>query len=247
LKAELFDHPLHAANADLPAALDQFLGDHLANALKALDGGCDLYFSNISTLDSEKSLFDLRPLDLTAFSRPIEGPGRLFEYIGDRIDLELKLGIWIQTVVYRYEVANDLRFAENFRYCGEDNIFAVNLVKRARRIAFSSVPEVRCGKGVNLYQSVRAGTDKYALRVIDEIRYRKVILRENDLNPEQKLIVGEAIKHYRINYASNLLSMLTAGSLLRPSSFWRYVTADPLGPLHWVPLMARAAKRKWQG
>jgi len=33
LKTELFDHPLHAADADLPSALTQLLGNHFGRSL----------------------------------------------------------------------------------------------------------------------------------------------------------------------------------------------------------------------
>jgi len=158
---------------------DEWTPNHLNRAVTALEQGYDFYFSDIYQLDQKISAFErgkkINPAEHHQLSRPEDS----YEYIGDMIE-QILFGNIIGTpsVVYRLQSLASLRFQTILRRAGEDYLFWIGCAKAGARFCFSSRVEVRCGHGVNIFSGVHWGTPEHLWRTIDELTYRRTVLKQ---------------------------------------------------------------------
>ena len=209
---------------------DEWLPDHLARAVRALHDGHDFYFSDFYQLNQHQ----------TAFTRAGRIPGgqhpllhSLAEgqhvYHGDMLN-QIITGniIGTPTVVYDFERFKDVRFRVEFTTAGEDYLFWMTLAAQGAKIAFSSIAEVRCGNGVNIYSGSNWGSRHFLLRAHHEINYRKETLRLYSLSSTQRTFIDKCIEDLRRSFMSDLFHRITHLKSIPLGLLATHVKTDPL-------------------
>ena len=171
-------------DADLVAFLDsddRWRPTHLARALRALDSGANVYFSNLVHIGADQPAFE-RAGRLDGIAKtPIDMERGLWLYEDDMLT-QVVMGnlIGTPTVVYCPQGFADHRFRPEYRRAGEDYLFWMGLAVRQARFCFGTEATVDCGRGVNVYSGAGWGTDGFARRLYDELLYR--IASERDFS-----------------------------------------------------------------
>lgn len=185
---------------------DCWTDNHLSNAVKALGDQSNFYFSDFYQLDQSVSAFDrAKRLELENHSQ-LKSGGTLFEYRGNMVE-QVVTGniIGTSTVVYRHSTAPTLRFREEFFNAGEDYLFWIDFCYENNSIVFSSEQECIYGRGVNIYSGVEWGSSALFNRILNELKYRKLLLEELPLDQKTKSVVREKIKILRVELAKQIL------------------------------------------
>lgn len=159
---------------------DEWLGDHLAQAVRVLAHGYSAYFANLYHLGDGVNEFEkaqrVRPGEHTI----IENDPTLRAYQGDMVhQIATANIIFMPTLVIDVTALGQARFPKAHRHGGEDYLYWLDLIQHRAKFAFSTVPEVRCGKGLNMWSGSGWGTDGYARRLTDEARFRKTALEQH--------------------------------------------------------------------
>lgn len=208
---------------------DVWSDDHLRNALVALaNDRADVYFSNFFQLDQSVGAFE-RAGRVTPGAHPslAEAPW-IHAYDGDmRTQIVEGNIIGTSTIVYRRAAAADIRFDEQFRRAGEDYLFWLEMADRGLRFAFSEKIECTYGKGVNIFSGVKWGTAESLDRAVDEIVFRKEVLRRFQFGAQQVRHLRRSIGTLRVGYAAQFLRRLLAARV-DPRSIMKHIARDPL-------------------
>ena len=222
---------------------DEWSPDHLARAALALDSGFDFYFADHYQLDTQVSAFD-RAGKLRAGEHPSMSlaAANLHAYQGDMVDQIMRGNvIGTSTVVYRRAGFSELRFRIEYTSAGEDYLFWLGLVRAGSRIAFSSQVEATYGRGVNVYSGAVWGSPEHMLRVHNELKYRKLLLREFCRNAEQKAFLRAAVHQLRRDFIRDLTHRLKHRKPLPRALLSRHFRDDPatlwLAPLLLVEIL----------
>jgi succinoglycan biosynthesis protein ExoW len=177
-------------NTQLVAFLDsddEWTGEHLRRAVAALSAGYTAYFANLfhlgDTIDEFEKAKRLNPTD-----HPMIGNDpTLRAYHGDMIhQISTANVIFMPSLVIDVEALGKARFPEAHRHGGGDYLYWMELIRHGACFAFSTKPEVRCGKGINMWYGSGWGTDGLALRLIDEARFRRRVLNYYAIVSETK-------------------------------------------------------------
>lgn len=201
---------------DLVAFLDSddmWRPQHLARALRALDAGHDVYFSNFMQLDAAKPAFEragrLAGVEHAAEHVAIDEGDGLWSYRGDMIT-QVVVGnlIGTPTVVYRPQRFPKHRFRTEYRRAGEDYLFWLGLAALGAKFCFGTVPMVDCGRGVNVYSGSGWGTDGFARRLFDERAYRVACERDFALSPRAQTHVVNEKRRLAKAFSADLLHRL---------------------------------------
>lgn len=227
---------------------DEWTEEHIANALLALGQENDFYFADLYQLDQSVTAFN-RAKRINPSEHPcIRGTDHLHQYAGDMFDQVIRGNvIGTPTVVYRYAKFPELRFREEFVYAGEDYFFWLELSKRTDKIVFCSLPEVVCGKGVNVFAGSGWGTEKSLIRAHYEIKYKKALLKLFDLTPTQARTVRGSVKTLRRSFTADLLNRLTHRTPLDWAALRQQSVTDPQTFIYFVPLSLLIALERVSG
>ncbi|PCI48991.1 MAG: hypothetical protein COB49_05295 [Alphaproteobacteria bacterium] len=185
---------------------------HLKNALDVLNRGYDFYFSNLFHIGRDISAFDREqkikyPTRLRSHEmKPIDGLDEKYEFLGDMFDRILFSGniLLPPTIVYKFSSYPETRFQTSFRHMGEDYIFFADLAMLKPKYAFSWTPEVRCGRGVNIFVNSGWGSDTFLDRLCDEMRFRRQVEQRFSLTEEQQLKNNQKIQRIRKDFVRAL-------------------------------------------
>ena len=191
---------------------DEWSAEHLARATVALQPGYDVFFGYHLQLDQKIGAFERgRRLNLAEHTELTNGSG-LHAYVGDMFDQILRGNlIGTSTVVLDFQRFKDLRFRVEFSNAGEDYLFWLELTQLNARFVFSSKIEAIYGRGVNIYSASGWGTDQYALRVHNEMKFRKTVQRLFQLNGEQEQRIQTNLAVLRRSFAEDLLNRVSHG------------------------------------
>lgn len=128
---------------------------HLRNKLALIDNGADFVFcDNRRAGHHESYLRSCAPNTSSRISNARVG--------GDEIRLPAEALVecvieefpaQLSTVVFRRAIAPELRFDASLRCSGEDVLYLVSLIAKAKVAAFDPDVVVECGEGVNIYFS----------------------------------------------------------------------------------------------
>lgn len=190
---------------------DEWTPDHLVRAVAALDSGYNFYFSDLYQLDQTTSAF-LRAGRIQTNQHPTlpNLPAGLHAYQGDMLDQIIRGNvIGTPAVVYDFESFAMQRFKVEFTNAGEDYLFWMELVRKGAKIAFSSQPEVRCGKGVNVYAGSGWGSEQHLLRLHNELKYRITTAKLFTLTNTQHSHIENCVRDLRLAFARDLLHRLS--------------------------------------
>ena len=202
-------------NVDLVAFLDSddvWRPQHLRRALRALDAGHDVYFSNFMQLDAVKPAFERAGRLDDAEHVAIDEAEGLWSYRGDMIT-QVIVGnlIGTPTVVYRPQRFPQHRFRAEYRRAGEDYLFWLGLAALGAKFCFGTLPMVDCGRGVNVYSGSGWGTDGFARRLFDERAYRVACERDYALLPRAQAHVGHEKRRLAKAFSADMLHRLRHG------------------------------------
>ena len=90
--------------------------------------------------------------------------------------------IFMPSLVINVAALGQARFPMAHRHGGGDYLYWMDLIQHGAKFAFSTLPEVRCGSGINMWYGSGWGTDGLAMRVVDEARFLRTLdLPGNDL------------------------------------------------------------------
>ena len=225
---------------------DQWLPQHLARACATLDAGFDFFFANYFDVDSEVDGFTERRILGTARSHPLPQLPEAFSYHEDLMLQILDQGaIETSTVVFRRAALGDLRFRIDFRDAYEDLMFWLDVAARTRRVAFSTQPEVRYGRGINMFRSGTWGTDASLKRVVASTRFRSHARRHRQLNAAQRAVVDARLAVNRRDFVSELLHRVRARKPLLWPHVRKMFRADPVALLTLLPEALRQTARRF--
>ncbi len=208
---------------------DEWSTEHLTRATSALSTGYDFYFADHYQLGQDVGAFArggrIRPEE----HPQIDGaPAGLHIYQGDLFDQTLRGNvIGTSTVVYRLEKLKKQRFHVEYTKAGEDYLFWMEAARSGAKAVFSSYPEVTYGSGVNVYSASGWGTEGHMLRIQQEIRYKKTILKIFNPNTEQKNQVKKDIERLRIYFIKDLLHRIRHRKKLSSRLLWNQTIQDP--------------------
>ncbi len=156
---------------------DEWVGAHLARAAQALESGYNAYFANLYHLGDTVNEFEkakrVHPTD-----HPMVGDDpTLRAYQGDMVhQIATANIIFMPSLVIDVAALGQARFPQAHRHGGGDYLYWMDLIQHGAKFAFSTEPEVRCGSGINMWYGSGWGTDGYAMRLVDEARFRKTVL-----------------------------------------------------------------------
>jgi len=200
---------------DIIAFLDSddiWLPFHAARGARELAEGADFYFSNHLRGSAAGGAAD----DLDWFSENCPALTSAAEKIRD-----LEAGaIWgmkppaamntlarvyasqTSTVMARFDLIGHKRFKPELRWAGEDYFLWVELAEQARLVAFSDVPSVECGRGLNVYYGKQnwSHPDAEVPRGYSGILYR-AILKSFSLEPDTRAALQERARRFFSVYA----------------------------------------------
>jgi succinoglycan biosynthesis protein ExoW len=224
---------------------DEWSENHLANAVRALGAGHDVYFADLLHVGATVSAHRRRSrLDL-AQHPAIDEQGVLRTYRGDMFN-QIMMGnvIGTPTVVFDATKFRDVRFRPELRSAGEDYLFWMELATRGGRFAFSTAVEAKCGSGVNVYSGSGWGTDGHPLRIHNEISYRKMTSELFRVSVEQQRFLDTKIHELREVFILDLTHRVRHRKPLPWAVIRAQIEMDPL-TLFWLfPTMAKAMLRK---
>ena len=158
---------------------DEWVGDHLARAARVLSDGVTAYFANLFHLGDTTNEFEkakrVQPLD-----HPMIGNDpTLRAYKGDMVhQISTANIIFMPSLVIDVAALGQARFPMAHRHGGGDYLYWMDLIQHGAKFAFSTLPEVRCGSGINMWYGSGWGTDGLAMRILDEARFRKTVLNK---------------------------------------------------------------------
>ena len=156
---------------------DAWEGDHLARAVRVLASGYSAYFANLYHLGDTVNEFEkakrVHPED-----HPMIGDDpTLRAYQGDMVhQISTANIIFMPSLVIDVAALGGARFPLAHRHGGGDYLYWMDLIQHGAKFAFSTLPEVRCGSGINMWYGSGWGTDGLAMRIVDEARFRRTVL-----------------------------------------------------------------------
>jgi succinoglycan biosynthesis protein ExoW len=224
---------------------DEWIPEHIANAMVAMGAGFDFYFSDHFQLNQTISAFKRAGRIDVARHPSVEGVEHVRAYAGDMFDQILTGNIiGTSTVVYCFAKYPTLRFREEFVYAGEDYLFWLELSKLTSKIAFSSLCECAYGEGVNIFSGSGWGTEKSLDRLHHEIKYKKALPRLFRLNEVQLSVNRISVKALRKSFVADLVHRVRHRLPIRAQLLGNQLKVDPQTFFQLIPLtIALAAKR----
>lgn len=189
-------------DTDLVAYLDsddEWIGDHLARAVKALATGYSAYFANLYHLGDTIPEFEKAKRVDPAAHPTVAGDPTLREYVGDMIyQISTANIIFMPSLVIDVKAVGKARFPQAHRHGGGDYLYWMDLIQHSARFVFSTQPEVRCGSGINMWYRSGWGTDGLAKRILDEARFRKTVLTRYAKNTATRDILKQRLAELQV-------------------------------------------------
>lgn len=209
---------------------DIWPANHLAHAIRALDSGFDLYFTdNRRTGYHTSYIAECAP----ETGRVIDCAGQesgVVEIPADQFGglIVKEFPTQASTVVYRRSVAPDLRFNVTLKAAGEDVLFFSVLASKARRIGFDLDNCVECGSGINMYfGNFQWDSPKCMAIRVDQVLAHRLIGTMVNLSSESKRLNDAEVLYYRRELAFHVLRNLTKHPARVPKEIARLIRSDP--------------------
>lgn len=156
---------------------DEWVGDHLARAVSTLSNNFNAYFANLFHLGDTTNEFEKAKRIVPADHPMIGNDPTLRAYQGDMVhQISTANIIFMPSLVIDVQTLGQARFPQAHRHGGGDYLYWMDLIHHGARFAFSTIPEVRCGQGINMWYGSGWGTGGLAMRIVDEARFRRKVL-----------------------------------------------------------------------
>ena len=159
---------------------DEWVGDHLRRAVKALASGYSAYFANLFHLGDTINEFEKAKRVQPEEHLIVANDESLRAYQGDMVhQIATANIIFMPSLVIDVAALGKARFPQAHRHGGGDYLYWMDLIQHGAKFVFSTEPEVRCGSGINMWYGSGWGTDGLAMRIMDEARFRKAVLNKH--------------------------------------------------------------------
>ena len=166
---------------------DEWVGDHLARAVGALSNSFNAYFANLFHLGDTTNEFEKAKRVVPTDHPMIGNDPTLRAYQGDMVhQISTANIIFMPSLVIDVATLGKARFPMAHRHGGGDYLYWMDLIQHGAIFAFSTVPEVRCGQGINMWYGSGWGTDGLAMRIVDEARFRRKVLQKYAVTGDTK-------------------------------------------------------------
>lgn len=210
---------------------DEWTPHHLERALRGLAAGCNAYFTNLFHLgDTVDEFTKARRVD-PAQHPMVDADASLRIYQGDMVHQIIAANIiFMPTLVIDANALGAVRFPSGHRHGGGDYLYWLELLRQGARFAFSTVPEVRCGSGVNLWYRNGWGTDGLAMRIVDEARFRRTALLDHARAPATQKRIREQIVALQLGMVKDLLHRMRHGKPAQWSVIRMFFQENQPGP-----------------
>lgn len=164
---------------------DVWVPEHLQRGVLALSQGYSVYFANLIHLGHDISTYEESGALDVSLHPPVGCDDSLREYSGNMSNQIVTNNIiFVPSMVVDKKVLGTVRFPLAHRHGGGDYLYWLALTAAGARYAFSTKPEVKCGRGINMWYGSDWGTDGLAKRIMDEARFRRRALREYIVDPK---------------------------------------------------------------
>ena len=199
---------------------DEWTSAHLERALHTLAAGCNAYFANLfhlgDTIDEFTKAARVRPAE-----HPMVGDDpTLRVYRGDMVNQIVTANIiFMPTLVIDAAALGQVRFPNAHQHGGGDYLYWLELIHHGARFGFSTVPEVRCGSGINMWYRNGWGTDGLAMRIVDEARFRRTAIARYAQSGTTKKSLHAQLVALQMGMIRDLLHRLRRGKPVQ----WRAV------------------------
>lgn len=158
---------------------DEWMGAHLQRAVMTLGAGYSAYFANLFHLGDNTNEYEKAKRVTPADHPMVASDPTLRAYHGDMVhQIATANIIFMPSLVISVAALGAARFPQAHRHGGGDYLYWMDLIQHGATFVFSTEPEVRCGKGINMWYGNGWGTDGMALRLLDEARFRRRVLNQ---------------------------------------------------------------------
>jgi len=226
---------------------DYWEPSHLRYAAAALALGADFFFSNSRVEDQSEDYFHQHPSrDLLCDVRPVAGAPGIARWSGG-VSALFGAGCVFRTatVVFRRALLPGLRFPTEFRRAGEDQVVFWELLTRSSAIMFSTEPTLVYGTtGLGMWRNSTFGSTAHLVRLADEIRLRRHVLRNYPVSPGDRRLMRRAIAERRYQALQSLAHLLRRGRMSALNGLAYLLRADPLCAVWWCLGAPRLVYRK---
>lgn len=166
---------------------DEWISNHLVHAVTALQAGYSAYFANLYHLGDTVPEFE-KAKRVDPEAHPIVANDvSLRQYVGDMVhQISTANIIFMPSLVIDAKSLGKARFPLAHRHGGGDYLYWMDMIQHGARFVFSTQPEVRCGRGINMWYGSGWGTDGLGKRILDEARFRRTVLDKYAKNPQTK-------------------------------------------------------------
>jgi succinoglycan biosynthesis protein ExoW len=227
---------------------DYWESSHLRYAATALELGADFFFSNSRDEGEVEDRFcQVGYLADHAQALP-EIPG----LVRWRDSVPALLGaacpFHTATAVFRRAVMPGLSFPTEFRRAGEDQLVFWELLRRSSVVMFCTEPTLMVGaRGVGMWRRSTFGSVAHLVRLTDEIRLRRHLLRNYQISSRDRRLMRRAIDHRRAEALVSALHLLRRGHSDVPGEILQLLRADPLCVASWCIGLPKLLYRKFHG
>jgi len=208
--------------------------------------GADFFFSNSQFEVPTTDYFHRHPrCDLLFNSQPVAGAPDIRRW-SEGVSALFGAGcpFATSTVVFRRAVLPELRFSTDFRRAGEDRQACWDLVTRSSVIMFCTEATLVNGNaGVGTWRKSTFGSVTDLVRLADELRWNRQLIRSHLLSPSDRRLIKGAIIERRQAALSSLLHLVRRGRDAR-SEFMYLFRSDPLCAGSWCIDLPRLLYRK---
>jgi len=180
---------------------------HVAQMLRAFELGAQFYFTNFIQPDQSISAFKRAGKMVLDQHKKIEGS--TYSYQHDMMEQILTGNIiGTPTVGFCSAKYSKLRFNEELRFAGEDYLFWLDIAASDPNIMFNHQVLTECGKGVNIFASAAWGTKHLQQRLVDELNFKKLVVRKYLLTNSTLAVVNQQLWRNRKKIILNNVSRL---------------------------------------
>ena len=221
--------------------------NHLSRLRQAFDQGADLYLSNWEEMNGSSMLDRLLPMLEGESTATPPGSG-LYRHRGVLADRHLTQPFfYLSATAVRRETLGHVRFDEALRHAGEDFMYAFELARSRPSFWFSSAVTVLSREGVNMYRSVRWGTEASFRGLHDAIVSLRRALGTGGLAADSVASARRQLQVYRVDFLLQALHCIRQGKSAPLRAALRVVLADPAVlltlPMVSLDLLRRAMHR----
>lgn len=199
---------------------DEWVGDHLARAARALSQGYTAYFANLFHLGDSTNEFDKAKRVRHEDHLMVDGDPTLRAYQGDMVhQIATANIIFMPSLVISAASLGAARFPQAHRHGGGDYLYWMDLIVHGARFVYSTQAEVRCGEGINMWYGSGWGTVGLAMRIVDEARFRRKVLHVYARTKATKASLRKRLTELQISMVQDIVHRARHGK----STHWKTV------------------------